>query len=235
MLVSHRKQFIYLKTIKTASTSVESFFEPYCFPEGEWTFEKFRPETESDSGIVGFRGVKKKTWLGIQRHRWFDHMHAKTVKKQLPQATWDSYFKFCVVRNPFDKAISAFHFFAWMQERGFHKMEAAKQEDEVVWFRNWVKACVANRKQVFDRPIYTIDEKVCVDFFIRYENLKDDLLSVCQRLDIEPELDRLPELVGGVRPESRTIAEYYDEPTIKIIERVFDFELERFGYEMPKG
>ena len=38
MLISHRKQFIYTKTAKTAGTSVESYFEKYCMPEGKWQF-----------------------------------------------------------------------------------------------------------------------------------------------------------------------------------------------------
>lgn len=33
MLVSHRKKFIFAKTKKTASTSVESVFETYCIHE----------------------------------------------------------------------------------------------------------------------------------------------------------------------------------------------------------
>ncbi len=35
MLVSHRHQFIYTKTHKTASTSVEAYFERFCFPPGD--------------------------------------------------------------------------------------------------------------------------------------------------------------------------------------------------------
>lgn len=35
MLISHRKRFIFTKTAKTAGTSVESYFEQYCMPEGE--------------------------------------------------------------------------------------------------------------------------------------------------------------------------------------------------------
>ncbi|KPA10844.1 hypothetical protein MHK_008953, partial [Candidatus Magnetomorum sp. HK-1] len=37
MLVSHRHKFIYTKTFKTAGTSVESYFEPFCMNDGEWS------------------------------------------------------------------------------------------------------------------------------------------------------------------------------------------------------
>jgi len=44
MLVSHRYRFIYTKTIKTGGTSVESYFEPYCMADGEWTESQKRDE-----------------------------------------------------------------------------------------------------------------------------------------------------------------------------------------------
>ena len=55
MLISHRKRFIYTKTVKTAGTSVESYFEPYCMREGEWSFSHSRAEYVSEAGIVGIR------------------------------------------------------------------------------------------------------------------------------------------------------------------------------------
>jgi hypothetical protein len=48
MLISHRKRFIFFKTSKTAGTSVESFFEKFCYAEGEWKFSHAREETISE-------------------------------------------------------------------------------------------------------------------------------------------------------------------------------------------
>jgi hypothetical protein len=36
MLVSHQRKFIYTKTVKTAGSSVESYFEPYCISPEEY-------------------------------------------------------------------------------------------------------------------------------------------------------------------------------------------------------
>ena len=233
MLLSHSKKFIYLKTVKTASTSVESFFEPYCLPEGEWWLDVFRNESVSDAGIVGYRGLKPKRWFGLRKRRWFDHMPALQVKKQLDAAIWESYFKFCVIRNPFDKVISAFHFFQWMERRGFHKMPVTEAADDIERFRNWVRVEVGENRKVLDRQCYTVDQELCVDFVIRYENLLEGLEEVCQRLGISPNLEKLPNMVGGVRPKEIPISNYYDDATKRIVESVFDFELEEFGYEFP--
>ena len=105
MLVSHRYKFIYTKTRKTAGSSVESYFEPFCMGEGEWTERHFREEYVSAAGIIGFRG--KPANMGAAR--WWNHMPARLIRERLGEDTWRSYFKFCVIRNPFEKAISAFY------------------------------------------------------------------------------------------------------------------------------
>jgi len=57
MLVSHRKKFIYLKTKKTAGTSVEIYLERYCLPPDEPYVEAHhRPETITVDGVIGSRG-----------------------------------------------------------------------------------------------------------------------------------------------------------------------------------
>jgi len=53
MLVSHKEEIHYTKTLKTAGTSVEVYFEPYCMPEGEWSFGHARAEYVSQAGIIG--------------------------------------------------------------------------------------------------------------------------------------------------------------------------------------
>lgn len=105
MLVSHRYRFIYTKTVKTAGTSVESYFEPYCMKEGEWSFSNQRDEYISDAGIIGYRGKNRP-----DNCVWYNHMSAREIKNLLGQDIWDSYFKFCVVRNPFSKAVSWYYF-----------------------------------------------------------------------------------------------------------------------------
>ena len=93
MLVSHRYKFIYTKTRKTAGSSVESYFEPFCMPDGEWTQRHFREEYVSDAGIIGFRGNPAKAGDAY----WWNHMPARMIRRRLGEDTWRSYFKFCVI------------------------------------------------------------------------------------------------------------------------------------------
>ena len=59
MLISHRKQFIFTKTVKTAGTSVESYFEQFCKPDGEWQESHAHEEYVSKSGIIGYHDFFK--------------------------------------------------------------------------------------------------------------------------------------------------------------------------------
>ena len=104
MLVSHRKHFIYTKTAKTASTSVETYFEPLCLAPGRWTFQHARDETVTDEGIIGYRGAD------TDGKRWFNHMSCEVIRAQLGASRWDDYFKFAVIRDPFDKLLSGYFF-----------------------------------------------------------------------------------------------------------------------------
>jgi hypothetical protein len=104
MLISHKKQFIYTKTIKTAGTSVESYFEKFCMPEGDWEFARTREEYVGKEGIIGYRGIE------ARGKKWRNHMSAIEIRNNIGKAIWDSYFKFCVIRNPFDKLVSRFFF-----------------------------------------------------------------------------------------------------------------------------
>jgi len=71
--------------VKTAGTSVESYFEPYCMPEGVWHFSDGRDEYVSETGIIGCRTKD------VSGYKWFNHMPASLVQEQLGQKLWEKY------------------------------------------------------------------------------------------------------------------------------------------------
>lgn len=236
MLVSHRKHFIYTKTVKTGGTSVEAYFEPYCMPEGEWSFAHERDEYASEAGIIGCRGIDK------QGKTWFNHMSAQRIKRRLGDPIWNDYFKFCVIRNPFDKLVSAFHFFEQrfqiegkfprtkrmvMTEAEFLNAIQGKTVEER--FRLWIAAGGG----VDDRNKYIIDGEICMDFFIRQERLAEDVEAVCDRLNLPFDPERIPRLKSGVRPGDRQLSDYYDAEAIAKVEQDYALELNLFHYASP--
>jgi len=88
MLVSHRKKFIFLKTRKTAGTSVEIYLEPYCLPPVEpFVATHRRQESVTPAGIVGYRGPNN------DASQYSNHMTAKALKPLVGDDVWNSYLK----------------------------------------------------------------------------------------------------------------------------------------------
>jgi len=216
MLVSHRHRFIYTKTLKTAGTSVESYFEPYCMPEGEWTMTHFRKEYSSASGIIGQRGPDS-----VSGAKWYNHMPARQIREQLGEPAWSTYYKFCVIRNPYEKMISYF-FFA----RAKQLIEVKAAESDAQQFEAWL----LSSKLPLDREAYVIDGKMCMDFIVRYEHLGEDLQAVCTRLGVPWEPGRLPTLKGGFRPKESQVEAMFTPRSEEMARRTYAFELENFGY-----
>lgn len=240
MLVSHRKHFIFTKTEKTAGTSVESYFEQYCMPDGEWQESPSRDEYVSEAGIIGYRGSD------VSASTWYNHMSAKKIRDLTSQEIWDRYFKFTVIRNPFDKLISGFFMFENRKknysntqllkifakrvlDRG-NPIDRVKGNTEIERFRCWIR----KGGSIVDRNKYLIDEQVCIDYFIEYENLHEGIKHVCDRLSIPFEPSRIPEFKKGIRHHRIQIQDYYDHATKQIVEKIYAWELERFGYNLPK-
>lgn len=223
MLVSHRHKFIYTKTLKTGGTSVESYFERFCMPEGEWSQSHWRNEYVSEAGIIGFRGPNMPS-----NCRWWNHMPAELIRRGVGEKVWAEYFKFCVVRNPFDKVVSAFYF---ARRAANHPVELANLERERALFEHWL---LQGTQLPLDRNKYLIDGKFCLDDVVRYESLAADLERVCARLSIAWEPDMLPNFKTGIRPNNARVEALYTDTAKKVVESVFAFELDYFGYTFPR-
>ena len=224
MLVSHRYRFIYTKTMKTGGTSVESYFERFCMPDGEWTQSHGREEYVSDAGIIGFRGrVRPKSCV------YWNHMPAALIRSRIGSDVWDEYFKFCVIRNPYDKAVSTF-FFNQFRDEGAVQWRGLSREKAA--FERWVQD---NVHWLGEQARYMIDGTFCLDAVIRYENLLADLEVTCLRLGLPWNPGDLPTFKTGVRPKEARADLMYTAKAKGIIQNALGSELELFGYTFPEA
>jgi len=218
MLVSHRKKFIYTKTVKTAGTSVESYFERYCMAEGEWEFTHHREQHVSVDGIIGARGPEAGS------NEWYNHMPAVDIRNKVGQKSWDNYFKFCVIRNPFDRLVSMFFF---RKEKGLIDIKGFV--DPIEGFKEWITKGVP----VPDREQYEVEGNVCIDYFIRYENIEEGIKFVCDKLAVPFEPARIPRLKAGIRDQAIDLRRFYSEEIIQSVQKLYEFEINEFGYDCP--
>jgi len=228
MLVSHRHQFIYTKTHKTAGTSVEGYFERYCLPpDEEFHLHHYRPSYESEHGIVGSRG---KLYRG-ENPKWWNHMPASLIRGELGDAVWSRYYKFCVARNPYEKVVS--HFFWAMRQEGRPTVELfALPVDQLrERFDDWL----SKAQLIDDRERFMIGGEICMDDFIRYENLQADLERISRKLGIDYNPALMPEFKREFRPPGATAEALYTKQAREMIENTYAFELQYFGYGFPGG
>jgi hypothetical protein len=227
MLVSHRYEFIYTKTFKTAGTSVEVFFEPYCMPEGEWTFSKFRAPTVTDAGIIGHRGPRN---TYASEKTWYHHMPAREIRSKLGEEVWDSYFKFCVVRNPYDKAVSMYN---WARRYSNLKTRlvnlATNMSTRLLQLDFQRFAHIAG----VDRDKYVLDGSFCLDDVIFFERLQKDARRICNTLQLPVDEVDLPRMKTGFRKPTYDTVDYYNATSRRLIEENFRPEIEAFGYRCP--
>ena len=93
MIISHKKKFIFVHIYKTAGSSVRRRLERFdaAYNLFHWGKSKFTPNPV----LIAPLGLK--------------HSDAKTIRKAVGAETYDSYFSFCFVRNPWDWQVSLYH------------------------------------------------------------------------------------------------------------------------------
>jgi hypothetical protein len=222
MLASHRYKFIYTKTMKTGGTSVESYFEPFCMKSGEWSLQHLRDEYVSESGIIGCRGDDPP-----QGSTWWNHMSAAEIRNKIGEEVWSNYYKFCVIRNPFEKAVSAFYGF---NDRGC-SVELYDWEKERADFESWLQSS----GPPLDNDKYQIDGEFCLDDVVRHETLANDLQRVCILLGIPWNPAALQYFKAGFRPQNATIETLYTEKSRMLVETAYEYELNYFNYSFPSN
>jgi hypothetical protein len=226
MIVSHAHKFIFLKTKKTAGTSIELALSELCGPE-----DVISPLTAIDEAKrVGKRGAqnwKRHGWWDSPRplfkRRWFkftaadygfyNHMPAAEARALIDDKMWRSYFKFAFERNPWDRQVSFYH----------HRYRG---ETEPPPFSRFMHQDRAARLNNYD--IYAIDGTVAVDFVGRYESLEEDLRLALARVGIAaPEL---PRAKGTFRQTKVPYQQYYDDETREMVREWYAREIELLDY-----
>ncbi len=208
-----------MKTIKTAGTSIEIYFQRYCVDPAIYPGERHVTEAlGSPRGVIGCRRVN------VSGETRYNHMPGGRIRELAGSALWDECYKFCAIRSPFDKAVS--HFWFGMPEEAGRNLATADFAAVRSVFGDWVKG----RTFPLDRYIYSIDGVVAVNDCIRYESLRTDMQRVCEAVGVAWKPERLGRFKSDARLRGEHFSEYYDPETEGVVRDAYGWELEYFGY-----
>jgi hypothetical protein len=205
-MISHELRCIFVHIPKTGGTSMEDVIWP-------------RPRTEEDlwMGFVSARGNKYQTG-GLQ------HLLARQIRQEVGHEIFRDYFKFAVVRNPWDRAVSQFCYTRLRTD--LHALIGMTAETS---FSDYL-ALIERREHVQWLPqfdfLHDADGSILVDFVGRFERLEQDAGSIFSRLCLEAKT--LPHTNASDR---RPYREYFDASSKRRIERLYGQDIEAFGYE----
>lgn len=230
MIVCHDYKFIFIKTSKSAGTSLEIALSEYCGGDDIVTPITARDEKiRTELGYCGpqncYAGVSdyslgdwaKRLLKGKRKLAFYNHMSAKEVRDKIGAAVWDGYFKFCVVRNPWDRLVSFY----------FHRYKAEPRPPISEFI---AKGALAELK-ARGPDLYCIDGNVAVDKIYRYENLTDELESLREALRLPKPL-QLPNAKGAFRKAGTRAKDMLNDVEIEQIARVFADEASLLEYSL---
>lgn len=221
MLVSHRHNFVFLKTRKTAGTSVEMALQPYCAQDMATPVTEKVDATVTEAGIIGTRKMPRKQMEGLNA-KWFNHMSADDIADGIGHDTFARYAKITIVRNPFDRLVSRLHWRSQQMGRIFKDFTEKKQAmRDLVLTKNWPD----------DSEVVHLNGTYCVDHAIRFEQLRDDLHAVAQTLGLDLKYLHLPHTKDTSKSRGAVpVADYFDAETIAKIHAKMGWAFERYGY-----
>lgn len=233
MIVSHEHKFIFIKTRKTAGTSIEvalsaiagedaivtpvtppepghmprnwqGWFNP--FPELVDRYARREPSLDRWTVRATARNLKG-------RRRYYNHMPASVVRDRLGPEIWDEYFTFCFERDPWEKVVSWYFY-------------VSRDNPDRLPFEQWALV----RDLPSDWNKYTIGGTVAVDFVGRFTDLEADLHHALAQVGVR-DAPALPRAKGQIRPtdSSNAITPAVDAR----IRSVFAEEIRHFGFVRP--
>lgn len=166
------------------------------------------------------------------------HKFARDCKKSDPDQ-FDSYYKFALVRNPWDWLVSYYFYIQnVLQKFGFnpsqgtipHILAAPTFRDAVLRLRNntsqWDWGAIPQHKWVCDER-----GNILVDYVGRFEDLSGSFRYIGEKLG----LDSAALLPHENATKHRSYTEYYDEEMIEIVRQVYQKDIEIFGYDFDKS
>ncbi len=202
MPISDKHKVIFLHIPKTGGTSIEKFLD--IKPSASTFYSQYLPLSISVAAP--------------------QHLPYADLKAKLPVDKWVTYYKFAIVRNPWERLLSTYKWksrgcktfeeFVFFVDLLFKKYKPADLHYYSDYQRNWCS-------HLLPQSMY-IGDDVHVYRFEHFNEIVDDLK---QRLGLGEEIKK----VNG--SDHDHYSHYYTKKLRETVARIYADDIERFGYE----
>lgn len=210
MVISRQHKFIFIHIYKNAGTSIADALLPY----GMTNFQrKFNTLLKGWAEPI-YRRIK------VYPQPFTYHIKAKELVEKLGRETFDSYFTFAFVRNPWDWLLSQYKYIITHREHHLNK-KIRKLKD----FEEYVYHVAQGDGGCQKEWIYSEDGEQLVDYIGRFENLEMDFNYICTQIGISAKLPHLNISTAG------SYKSHYNETMRELVRERFKPDIEIFGYD----
>lgn len=188
-MIDKRRKLIFVHVPRTGGSSIEISFN------------------------IGLQTLERNNTIGSFHDK---HWRASAYKTANPRQ-WDLFFKFSLVRNPWDRVISLYE---WLK---MHKTHPQRTTDS---FKDWLLSITPNCNSYKTQSWYLNET---MDFVGRYENLhKDWPYLVSNAFPLDAPAAPLPHI-----NKTQRHGVYHDAETIDFVGNYYRDDIDSYGYEPP--
>lgn len=200
MIISHKKKFVFLRTGKTASSSIATYLSQFCSKKDTISSLGAFASNDEDKfkkkyGLLGSQNstLKKKSF-GIKNFINFDFYNDvninthdsldKVLKTEIGKKI-RNYFFFCFIRNPFDWIVRSFWWHIYIQNKKdlnwINKLSKNKLDK---MFKNFLNEY---SYEYFEKQKKIVtNNKVNINIY-KYENFDENMKKIKKKLNLNNE------------------------------------------------
>jgi len=212
MVISHKYKFLCINIPKTASGTKENILRNYAdiITNDKGTALMYLPSCMPYDFFIKAKNPR--------------HTTAKIAYQEFLARgwNWNKYFKFALVRNPFDRYLSYFRMICMQKNKTMTAID----------FKEWLLLAFKEEPAIIQSEYYTDKNgKIILDYISEYEKLDEELGFISSKLGIPLGPIQNPESVpkGG---RNYNHLEYYDDQLHKLVMQKEKDVMQLKGYKI---
>jgi sulfotransferase famil protein len=250
MLMSRKHRFLFVHIYKNAGISITTALLPFAATERQLRLDRILNQVGLSylNPRVIRRSSSVRDWISNGMNNVFErmtfmrehpqpvhdpHLGASEIIAKIGRDTFDAYYSFGIVRNPWDWQVSLYRFaletvldlpplLAYARGLGPERHTYLK----LTSFDDYIRWRCTEDVHTQESFLFSSDGEQLVDYIGKYENLEADFRTICDRIGINATLPKLNE--SSTR---RRYQEYYTPETVELVRKAFASDIELFGYE----